>query len=133
MPSSGLRQGKRDHDPSNEIAAAFEKWKLAELACRYAEPCPDAVMDSLVKIQSDAFDALQTLQPKNGEDMLLKLFPVLLREFEPKSGERPLCPAESRSYNYDDAFYVQLREDLARVSPVLREAIAEPHPEQGRR
>lgn len=118
---------------STEIAAAFEKWKLAELACRYAEPCPDAVMASLVNIQSEAFDVLQTLQPKSGDDMLLKLFPVLLREFEPKGAERPLCPGESRSYNYGDAFYVQLREDLARVSPVLQEAIAEPHPEQGRR
>ena len=116
-----------------EIARAFEAWKLAELACHYAEPCPDEVMDNLVSIQSEAFKALQALEPGNGDDMLFKLFPVLMREFEPKMGDGPFWPTESSSYDYGDSFFAQLRQDLGRVSPTLGAAIAEPHPSRGRR
>ena len=118
--------------PSPEMIRAFEAWKLAELACHYAELCPDAVMDNLVSIQSEAFAALQALPPNTGDDMLLKLFAVLVREFEPKTGEPPLRPSESRNYSYDPALLDRLRDQLGHVSPILRDAMAEPHPTQGR-
>jgi hypothetical protein len=118
---------------SSEITHAFLAWKHAELACYYAEPCPDAVMDSLVTIQSDAFAALQALKPQSCDDMLLKLFPVLVREFEPKTNEPPLRPSESSNYEYGEAFYARFHQDLAQMSPLIRDAMAEPRPKQGRR
>lgn len=112
---------------SPEIAAAFEAWKLAELASHYAAPCPDEVMTSLVNIESDAFDALQAMPPANADDMLLKLFPILVREFEPQMGEPPLRLSQSRAYNYDAAFIASLNAQIGTANPVLAAAIAEPH------
>lgn len=112
---------------SPQTLAAFEAWKLAELASHYAVPCPDDVMEHLTGLASDAFDALQVAPAANADDMLLKLFPLLLRDMEPLTGEPPMRPAASRSYNYPPAFYERLTADLGLVSLQLRAAIETPH------
>lgn len=111
---------------SPQTLAAFEAWKLAELASHYAAPCPDEVMDHLVGLAGDAFDALQAAPVENADDMLLKLFPIVIRDMEPSRGQPPMRPMESRSYGYDDAFYERLIADLGSVSPHLGAAIASP-------
>lgn len=113
--------------PSPEIAAAFETWKLAELASHYASPCPDDVMTRLVDIAWEAFDALQATPAASADDMLLKLFPIVLREMEPGLGDAPLRPSASRVYDYPEAFYDRLRADLASVSAAVRDAMESPH------
>jgi hypothetical protein len=113
---------------SPEIAAAFEKWKLSELAAHYAAPCPDEVMNCLAAWTGETFEALSALEPQSADDMLLKLFPVLLREFEPKVGEPMLKLSQSNSYVYHDVFITRVNQDLARLSPTLAKAMAEPDP-----
>lgn len=112
---------------SPAVLAAFREWKLAELATHYATPCPDALMDSLTDKENEAFHALQSITPTSADDMVLKLFPLILRDMEPKTGQPPLRPSQSRSYCYDDAFIERLCDQLGIVSSELREAIAEPH------
>lgn len=109
-----------------EIQSAFKRWAMAELACHYAAPCPDEVMDGLTGAVSDAFDALQGMPPTSGDDMLLKLYPLLLREFEPGAGDPPL--RLRACYEYDEAFMQRLRDDLSGRSDALREVMDEPHP-----
>lgn len=111
---------------SPQTLAAFETWKLAELAAHYAAPCPDEVMDHLVGLAGDAFDALQAAPAANADDMLLKLFPLVIRDMEPLRGEPPMRPMASRSYSYPDAFYDRLIADLGSVSIQLRSAIESP-------
>jgi hypothetical protein len=111
---------------SPQMLAAFEAWKLAELASHYAAPCPDEVMEHLVELAGTAFDALQAAPAANADDMLLKLFPLVIRDMEPAKGEPPMRPMASRSYSYPDAFYARLIADLGTVSPHLRAAIASP-------
>jgi hypothetical protein len=108
--------------------AAFVRWRDAELAAHYAAPCPDEVMNQLVDIESESFDALQALPVTTPEDMLLKLFPILLREMEPAANEHPLKPGESRAYGYDRMFYERLTADLREASPAIRAAIDAPNP-----
>jgi hypothetical protein len=112
--------------PSPETLAAFEAWKMSELAAHYAAPCPDDLMEYLVDAESSAFDALQAAPVASADDMLLKLFPLLLRDMEPASGEPPFRPSLSRSYTYDAPFYERLIADLGTTSPALRAAMAEP-------
>lgn len=111
---------------SPQTLAAFESWKLAELASHYAAPCPDEVMGHLVELAGDAFDALQAAPAENADDMLLKLFPIVIRDMEPGRGQPPMRPMGSRSYSYPDAFYERLIADLGSVSTPLRAAIASP-------
>lgn len=111
-----------------EIANAFKRWAMAELACHYAAPCPDAVMDRLTDAQAEALESLQAMPPASADDILLKLYPLLLREFEPRIGEPPLRLRDSSAYGYDDAFMQRLRDDLCGVSEALREVMDEPHP-----
>lgn len=118
--------------PSPAIVAAFQNWKLAELAAMYAAPCPGEVMDQLVQIEGGFFEALQALPVTSPDDMLLKLFPILIREFEPKAGEHPLRPSSSNMYNYDADFLARLIADLGNASPILRSAmeVENPHVER---
>lgn len=118
---------------SPHILAAFETWKLAELAAIYAAPCPDAVMNSLVDRSYDAFDTLQGLPPGSADDMLLKLFPLLIRDFEPSEGRPPLRPEQSRAYSYDEEFVARLISQLSDTSPAIAAAMAEPCPSERRR
>lgn len=111
---------------SPEMLAAFEAWKLAELASHYAAPCPDEVMNHLVDLAGDAFDALQAAPAETADDMLLKLFPLVIRDMEPRKGQPPMRPMASRSYSYPDAFYDRLIADLGAVSAPLRAAMASP-------
>lgn len=113
---------------SPEILAAFEAWKVAELAAHYAAPCPDEVMNALVERIGDAFDVLQALPPTSADDMLLKLFPFIIRDFEPSKGRPPLRPEQSRAYTYSDDFISRLIAQLAAASPAIGAAMAEPHP-----
>lgn len=113
-----------------ETLAAFEAWKNSELASHYASPCPDDVMTHLTTREGDAFDQLQLAPAACAEDVLLKLFPILLREFEPGLGEDPMRPGRSRSCSYDDAFYDRLIADIGAVSPVLLAAMQSPHRER---
>jgi hypothetical protein len=107
---------------SPEVLVAFENWKCSELAARYAEPCPQEVMEHLVDAESQLFDDLMDLPAANADDMLLKLYPVMLREFEPKRDAPPLRLGESRSYGYDTSFYEQLIEHLGAVSSPIAAA-----------
>jgi hypothetical protein len=111
---------------SPEIVAAFEAWKLAELAMYYATPCPDEVMDRLGESASDTFATLMVLPAKTAEDGLLKAFPLILREFEPRLGEPPMRPGPARSYNYSPEFLDKLATDLGDASPILRAALGAP-------
>lgn len=111
---------------SAQTLAAFEAWKLAELASHYAAPCPDEVMDHLVEQAGNAFDALQAAPASSADDVLLKLFPLIIRDMEPLKGQPPMRPMASRSYSYPDAFYDRLIGDLGSVSAPLRAAIASP-------
>lgn len=109
---------------SAPMVVAFDAWKLAELAMHYAAPCPDAVMDHLNEHAGAAFSALQAMPPENADDMLLKLYAVMLREFEPRRGEPPMRLSTSRSYEYDEAFYERLNADFASVSGEIASAAA---------
>lgn len=111
---------------SLQMVTAFEAWKVAELAAYYASPCPDEVMNALCSISSVAFDRLQETPVTSADDMLLKMFPLMLREFEPMRGQAPLRPVQSTSYNYDRAFVDRLCDELAKLSPALADAIAQP-------
>ncbi|WP_335308995.1 hypothetical protein [Sphingomonas phyllosphaerae] len=114
------------------MLAAFQAWKLAELAMHYASPCPDEIMDHLVQQTYVTFDALQATPAENADDVLLKLYPIMLREFEPKKGEPPLRLSGSSSYEYDEAFRDRLNADLCGVSAQIAAAAAEVNP-HGRR
>ena len=35
------------------VAVLFRKWTLAEMAMRYAQPCPDEVMNNLCAMVTD--------------------------------------------------------------------------------
>ena len=107
--------------------AAFETWKLAELAAHYAAPCPEEVMNDLVDRAGEKFDALMAMPVASANDLILKLFPLLLRDMEPRAGDPPLRPVASKSYAYEDAFYARLVADLAAVSTHLSDAIETPH------
>jgi hypothetical protein len=101
---------------SPQILAAFDNWKCSELATLYASPCPEDLMQHLADAESQAFDDLMALPAANADDMLLKLYPIMLREMEPRADDPPLRLGESRSYTYDASFYAQLIEHLGSVS-----------------
>lgn len=113
---------------SPEVLAAFEAWKLAELAAHYAEPCPDEVMNMLVGRASDASDALHAIEPTSADDMVLKLFTLLLRDWEPSVGGHPMRP-----HGDDAEFVTRLIAQLGATSPALAAAMAEPWPGRRRR
>lgn len=112
---------------SATMMAAFEAWKLSELAMHYAAPCPDDVMDHLVTSSEAAFQVLQAVPPASADDMLLKLYPILLREFEPHRGDPPLRLSKSSCREYEHAFREQLNIDLAATSSQIAAAAAEPN------
>lgn len=111
---------------SPETVAAFEAWKLAELATYYADPCPDEVMDQLVDLSHAAFNALQSAPAVTADDMILKIFPIVLAEFEPRLGEPPLRFSVTDQPNYDDAFCARLIADFSNVSLQIRDALDVP-------
>lgn len=82
---------------SPELLAAFEKWRLAELAGHFAQPCPDDVMDALVNHAVEAEMELGAVAPRSAEDLALQLFPLLLAIHEPKMGHAHLVPNFSDS------------------------------------
>lgn len=114
--------------PSPEMAKAFKAWQMAELATHYAIPCPDSVMDALVNDASDRLDALNRTPPATADDLVLKLFPLLLWVFEPKPGDPPLYPmiTEAVGTNIVDGYRAMIR-DIGRVSPLVAMAMQAPH------
>ncbi|MBB3347344.1 hypothetical protein [Sphingomonas sp. BK069] len=112
---------------SPAVAAAFQDWKLAEVAVHYACPCPDVIMDQLTDRAGVLFERLQALTPANADDMLLQVYPILVREFEPKRGEPPLLLSMSSLNNYEPAFVDRLNRQLASVCPAIAEAMSVPH------
>lgn len=109
-----------------QIRAAFEAWKAAEIAAYYAAPCSDEHMEQMVDVAGRAFDALQACPVLTADDMLLKLFPLLIRDMEPPTGKPPMRPTDSRSYSYPPSFYERLVADLAAVAPQIGDAMGHP-------
>lgn len=110
---------------STEMQAAFTTWSLAELAAHHAEPCPDEVMSALVENTSTALARLASSPAVTCEDLVLKLFPVFLADFEPKCREHPLVP------NYDNGAcpidadgFAAILADFQRLVPAISGAMA---------
>ncbi len=108
---------------SAPILAAFAAWKDAEHIVFLAEPCDDDVMDRLTDFSAVAFHDLQAIPAESAADMLLKLFPILLRVFEPAKDAPPLRPGYSAWCGYEPAFFDALNSEISRLSPQLLEAI----------
>ena len=69
---------------SPEVAARFDDWRRAYLVAHYAAPCPETVMNALVEEEYERKGRLSDQPAANADDMLLKLFPIILAEFEPR-------------------------------------------------
>lgn len=118
---------------SPEMLAAFEAWKLAELASHYTSPCPDEVMDALVEQAGEKLEALHAAPVQSADDLLLKLFPSLVALFEPPAGAAPLCPAVGEYHgSYIADGHAAMMRDIGRLIPALAEAMAVPHPNTAR-
>lgn len=113
---------------SPEFVAAFDRWRLAVAASHFATPCPDEIMDQLVSLEGDACGALLQLQPQSADELLLKLFPLLLQDNEPRRGEPPLKPQMTNDDTViTHAVFDDVIRDLQRLSPSIAAAIGIPH------
>ncbi|TCP36530.1 hypothetical protein [Sphingomonas sp. BK235] len=112
---------------SPAVAAAFQDWKLAEVAVHYSCPCPDEIMDQLTDRAGVLYEHLQALTPANADDVVLQLYPILVREFEPKRGEPPLLLSTSSTHNYEPVFITRLCRQIAAVCPAIADAMSVPH------
>lgn len=110
-----------------EIADAFRGWKFAELASHYAQPCPDEVMNKLVDDTYDRLGHLASLPAVSADDLLLKLFPIVLAYFEPKVDDPPLLPVFDQGEGERDGLCQSIIEDFCRLSPDVARAMAAPH------
>ena len=109
---------------SPAVAMAFDAWMLAALAVNYAKPCPDDLMNALVDQEYAAMARLATAPAATCDDLVLKLFPVLLAEFEPNGGDHPLVPlAQGGSGGVGDQGLATILSDLVRLSPAARAAM----------
>jgi hypothetical protein len=111
---------------SPAIEAAFRAWCLAELASHYAQPCPDDVMNYLVNEHCTHGESLAAQPAGNLEDLLLKLYPLLLANFEPQTarGDHPLVLSLYGGGNGDDKLIQSVMADLVRLVPAIAEATA---------
>ncbi|MFV0623760.1 hypothetical protein ACBY01_07095 [Sphingomonas sp. ac-8] len=118
---------------SAAIAERFDAWRLAQLACHYAQPCPDEVMSALVASEGKMFGRLVNTPSLTADDLVLKLLPLALIEHGGMIGNPPLAPVVERDpgtqYQEDDIWESLIR-DMAAVSPTLAAAMAPP-PSQG--
>lgn len=108
------------------IEAAFLSWAHSELAGHYANMCPDEVMDHLVNRAWADLDLLGKLPAQSSDDLLLKIFPLLLATYEPKSGDMPMVPTFGEN-NGDPELLKSVVQDLARLSPAIAKMMAAPH------
>ena len=114
---------------SPSISARFCEWRASELAAHYASPCPDDVMNQLICQVEDAADRLAEHPATNIDELLVKLFPLVLANFRPAGhGAHPMVPA-SGDANGSDVLFESVLEDLKRLSPpIILETMAVPNP-----
>lgn len=111
---------------SSEITDIFSDWFMSELASHYASPCPDEVMDHLVDVTWSHAARLAAQPATNAADLLLKVFPLLLASYEPKSGDQPLLPVFGES-NGSSTLLQSVVDDLHRLCPIIAEAMQAPN------
>lgn len=111
------------------ISKAFTVWAFAELAVHYAQPCPDDVMDQLVNVADDRLGVLAAMPANSADDIILKLFPLIIDYFEPKAGDPPMRPAfdEGENASTADRLVQSIVADLSRLSPEISRAMAAPY------
>jgi hypothetical protein len=112
---------------SPEIAATFKAWSLAELASHYAEGCPDEVMDRLTGEAMALPKALAALPAASADDLLLKVFPLLMASYEAHGSRPPLLPHYDYMGNGSEELLSAVTEDMRRLCPEIAEAMAVPH------
>jgi len=104
------------------MVAAFNRWQLAEAASWFAAPCPDHLMDALVHETSLAHAALVAIVPTSADDLLLKIYPSLLEEYEPSANPLALAPAVDWT-EAARATVTRLMSDLVAISPPIAAAV----------
>jgi len=115
--------------PSLAVLDVFLRWKRAELAAYFAQPCPDPVMDELSEEAIEAARAIADVPAQNATDVLLKLLPLALILNEAPLGQPPLLPVNAPEEGTDyqeDALWRSIIADLGRACPILAEAVATP-------
>lgn len=110
------------------VAVLFRKWTLAEMAMRYAQPCPDEVMDNLNEMVSDIERQLAAAPAQSAEDVLYKLFPLVLANFESAAFAHPMVPAMSGGSNGLPVLLDSVVGELRDYAPGIAEAMALPNP-----
>ena len=110
----------------SQVSEAFRAWALSELAMHYAQPCPDAVMNQLCDDTSARAEALADLSAATADDLLLKLFPLLLANFEPEGGAPPML-LEPDAANGSSSLVRSVIADLQRICPMIAQLMAAPH------
>lgn len=106
------------------VGQAFMAWSASVLAAHQADGCPDDIMDGLVEASSLRYHELATMPAQTCCELVLKLFPLMLDQFEPEVGEDPLVPTlVSGATKRDlDAFGTILA-DMRRLVPAIDKAL----------
>jgi hypothetical protein len=112
---------------SPPIATLFAAWAHSELAAHYAQPCPDALMDHLTNRISLTKEALASAPARVPGDIALKMFPVILYEYEPKIGEAPLVPNPESAHSIDEGLIASILADIRQFFPEVAALIDTPH------
>lgn len=116
--------------PRLSAGQAFCQWKLAELASHFAAPCPDAVMDELTEMTFHRLEPLAEAVSVSAEDILLKVFPLLLAKYEPPLGAPPLVPHFDRGPAEHQMLLESAIEDMRKLCPAIASALDVPHRNQ---
>ena len=116
---------------SPRMLACFADWQRAYLTAHYAAPCPDHLMNALVEQSTDRERALAECPATNADDLLLKLFPIILAEFEQARGDAPLMPkfegVGCLIGKPADERFRSVVADLLKISPCIAAASAAPY------
>lgn len=112
---------------ASPVASAFERWANGEMSCHYAQPCPDELMNFLVdRIWAD-LEEMAAVPAANAEELLLKIFPLLLATYEPKKDEPPMLPSHGEGNNGSPGLLAAVIADLRRISPEIAQCLAVPN------
>ena len=114
---------------SPPIVERFEAWRVSMLACHFAEPCPDEVMDELCDREVERMRELLAVPATCAGDLLLKLFPLAMNEVTGRVNGQPFALAVERrpgTHYIEDDVWEALVRDLPVFSVEIAAAMASP-------
>lgn len=109
------------------VEELFFRWARCELASHYAQPCPDSVMDQLGDATSACLEQLAATPATSMSDVALKLFPMVLYEYEPAIGDQPLIPNPESGRHIDHGMIASVLADFGQHAPEIALLLNSPH------